>query len=129
MMGRVSGRLADFTIITAEDPRTEELDAINQEIADGVLDVVGCVGGEAGKWSGEQVEEAKESRPSRFAIVPDRAEAIRFGVQMARAGDVVASFGKGHERSMCCGETEYPWNEQEAMLSALRARREERGAK
>ena len=55
-------------------------------------------------------------------VVPDRAEAIRFGVDMARAGDVVASFGKGHERSMCYGETEYPWNEQEAMLSALRAR-------
>ena len=32
-----------------------------------------------------------------------------------------ASFGKGHERSMCYGETEYPWNEQEAMLSALRS--------
>ena len=61
---------------------------------------------------------------SRYAIVPDRADAIRHGVQMARAGDVVASFGKGHERSMCFGETEHPWNEQEAMLAALRARLE-----
>ena len=61
---------------------------------------------------------------SYYAVVPDRAEAIRFGVEMARAGDVVASFGKGHERSMCYGETEYPWNEQEAMLSALRDRTE-----
>ena len=66
-----------------------------------------------------------DSLAHRFAIVPDRAEAIRFGVEMARAGDVVASFGKGHERSMCYGETEYPWNEQEAMLSALRARTQE----
>ena len=46
LMGQVSGRLADFTIITAEDPRTEALDAINQEIADGVLDVVGGATGE-----------------------------------------------------------------------------------
>ena len=127
LMGRVSGRLADFTIITAEDPRTEELDAINQEIADGVLDVVGCATGEKSARRSGMGDRVAASPSSRFAIVPDRAEAIRFGVQMARAGDVVASFGKGHERSMCFGETEYPWNEQEAMLSALRARREERG--
>ncbi len=101
LMGQVSGRLADFTIITAEDPRTEEVDAINREIAAGVQE---C------------------APPERFAVVPDRAEAMRFGAQMARAGDVLASFGKGHERSMCYGETERPWNEQEAMLSALRAR-------
>ena len=114
LMGRVSGRLADFTIITAEDPRTEELDAINREIADGVEEVAGCATGSLPARAG--------GRPARYAVVPDRTEAIRFGVQMARAGDVLASFGKGHERSMCFGETEYPWNEQEAMLSALRAR-------
>ena len=119
LMGQVSGRLADFTIITAEDPRTEELDAINQEIADGVQDVVGCA-------TEETSDRVAPPPASRFAIVPDRAEAIRFGVQMARAGDVVASFGKGHERSMCFGQTEFPWNEQEAMLSALRARKEAR---
>jgi UDP-N-acetylmuramoyl-L-alanyl-D-glutamate--2,6-diaminopimelate ligase len=77
----------------------------------------------------ENIERPSHTQPEflapRFAIVPDRAEAIRFGVNMARAGDVVASFGKGHERSMCYGETEYPWNEQDAMLSALRARTQE----
>ena len=41
---------------------------------------------------------------------------------MARAGDVVASFGKGHERSMCFGETEYPWSDQDAMRLALAQR-------
>lgn len=100
LMGRVSGRLADFTVITAEDPRTEDLAAINREIAAGV---------------------AEHAGPEQYTIVPDRAEAIRFGVAMARSGDVVASFGKGHERSMCFGETEHPWNEQEAMLAALAA--------
>lgn len=101
LMGEVSGRLADFTIITAEDPRTEDLDAINQEIAAGVR---------------------AHAPEDRFCIVPDRAEAIQMAVDMARAGDVVASFGKGHERSMCFGEIEYPWNEQEVMLQALRRR-------
>ena len=132
LMGQVSGRLADFTIITAEDPRTEELEDINREIAAGLQDVVASATSEMSVQTGKEVESSQrpsraqaDSLAHRFAIVPDRAEAIRFGVEMARAGDVVASFGKGHERSMCYGETEYPWNEQEAMLSALRARTQE----
>ncbi|MCA9848933.1 MAG: UDP-N-acetylmuramoyl-L-alanyl-D-glutamate--2,6-diaminopimelate ligase, partial [Dehalococcoidia bacterium] len=83
LMGQVSGRLADFTVITAEDPRTEDLDAINREIAAGVLETAAS---------------------GRFTIVPDRAAAIQAAVDMARPGDVVAAFGKGHERSMCFGE-------------------------
>ena len=118
LMGQVSGRLADFTVITAEDPRTEDLGEINREIAAGVREVVENRAGEEGEPAG--------SSPY-YAIVPDRAEAIRFGVETARAGDVVASFGKGHERSMCYGETEYPWNEQEAMLTALCEVTERRG--
>lgn len=98
LMGEVSGRLADFTVITAEDPRTEDLTMINQEIAAGV----------------------EEFAPQEnYCIVADRAEAIQRATRMARPGDVVASFGKGHERSMCFGEVETPWNEQEVMLCAL----------
>jgi UDP-N-acetylmuramoyl-L-alanyl-D-glutamate--2,6-diaminopimelate ligase len=101
LMGQVSGRLADYTIITAEDPRTEDVDAINREIAAGV----------------------EESAPSTaYHIVPDRGEAIWQGIALARPGDVVASFGKGHERSMCFGETEYPWSDQAAMVEALEKR-------
>ncbi len=128
LMGQVSGRLADFTVITAEDPRTEDLEEINREIAAGVREVVEGAAGEEGEQARNHIESAAQTGTQSevsspcYAIVPDRAEAIRFGVEMARAGDVVASFGKGHERSMCYGETEYPWNEQEAMLSALRAR-------
>ena len=130
LMGQVSGRLADFTIITAEDPRTEDLADINQEIATGVQEVIAGSAAEKSLQTSRQVENIEQPSRThaeflapRFAIVPDRTEAIRFGVNMARTGDVVASFGKGHERSMCYGETEYPWNEQDAMLSALRARK------
>lgn len=102
LMGQVSGRLADFTVVTAEDPRTEDLDAINAEIAAGV-------GAFAPKHA--------------FTIVPDRAAAIQYAVNMARPGDIVAAFGKGHERSMCFGEIEYPWSDQDAMRTALDQRR------
>ncbi len=101
LMGRVSGRLADFTVITAEDPRTEDLDEICREIRRGVAEFAGA---------------------DRFTIIPDRAEAIQAAVNMARPGDVVAAFGKGHERSMCFGEVEYPWSDQDAMLAALSRR-------
>lgn len=102
LMGQVSGRLADFTVVTAEDPRTEDLDEINRAIAAGV----------------------EEYAPTaRYAVVPDRAAAIQQAVEMAQPGDIVAAFGKGHERSMCYGETEYPWSDQDAMRAALEARR------
>ena len=98
LMGEVSGRLADFTVITAEDPRTEDLGEINRAIANGVL---------------------VHAAATAYRIVPDRTEAIQAAVDMARAGDVVAAFGKGHERSMCFGATEYPWSDQDAMRNAL----------
>lgn len=101
LMGQVSGRLANFTVITAEDPRTEDLNVINAEIAEGVLET---------------------AQAEQFTIVPDRAEAIQYAIDLARPGDVVAAFGKGHERSMCFGETEYPWSDQDAMRTALAKR-------
>ena len=52
--------------------------------------------------------------------VPDRGEALRFAVQLARDGDVVIACGKGHEQSMCFGTTEYRWDDREALRRALR---------
>lgn len=106
LMGKVSGRLADFTIITAEDPRTEDLAEICQEIARGVR---------------------ASTQADRYTIIHDRRAAIEAAVEMAQPGDVVAAFGKGHERSMCFGEIEYPWSDQEAMLAALTQRRQRGG--
>lgn len=101
LMGRVAGELADFTVITAEDPRTEDVADICRSIERGVSEYAG---------------------PAQYAIVHERSEAIQFAVDMARPGDVVAAFGKGHERSMCYGENEYPWSDQDAMLIALQRR-------
>ena len=113
LMGQVAGRLADFSVITAEDPRTEDLDAINQEIAAGVAEHAS---------SDASSDAYADASSDAYAVVPDRGAAIQRAVDMAQPGDVVAAFGKGHERSMCFGVTEYPWDEQEAMLNALRRR-------
>ncbi len=103
MMAEVSARLADVTILTAEDPRTESLDAILDEMARAVTEQ----GGVEGKT---------------FYRVRDRGEAIRKGVEMAGAGDLVIACGKGHEQSMCFGDTEFPWDDRTAMRAALAKR-------
>ncbi|MDQ4078477.1 MAG: UDP-N-acetylmuramoyl-L-alanyl-D-glutamate--2,6-diaminopimelate ligase [Chloroflexota bacterium] len=103
MMGEISGRLADLTIITAEDPRTESVEAISEEIASGA-------------------ERAGAVRDRDYVIIHDRAEAIAYAVQQANPGDLVIACGKGHEPTMCYGTTETPWSEHEAMRKALRRR-------
>jgi UDP-N-acetylmuramoyl-L-alanyl-D-glutamate--2,6-diaminopimelate ligase len=55
-----------------------------------------------------------------FLRVPDRGQAIFEACQMARAGDIVMACGKGHEQSMCFGTIEHPWDDRDAMRSALR---------
>lgn len=101
MMARTSARLADMTVLTAEDPRTESLAEILAMMAEG------CRAG--GGVEGET-----------FIRVPDRGGAIYAACQMAEPGDLVMACGKGHEQSMCFGATEYPWDDREAMRSALR---------
>ena len=103
MMGEIAGRLADRVVITAEDPRTESLDDIMAQIA------LGCeeVGGREGE---------------HYWRIGDRGEAIEFAIKMAQPGDLVIVTGKGHERSMCFGTTEYPWSDHEVVREALERR-------
>jgi UDP-N-acetylmuramoyl-L-alanyl-D-glutamate--2,6-diaminopimelate ligase len=54
-----------------------------------------------------------------FLRVRDRGQAIWQAVNLARPGDVVIACGKGHEQSMCFGETEYAWDDRTAMRAAL----------
>ena len=100
MMAETSAELADLTVLTAEDPRTESLDVILEEMADGAR----SKGGREGET---------------FWRIPDRGEAIRFALSLARAGDVVLYCGKGHEQSMCFGAREHLWDDRTAMRAAL----------
>jgi UDP-N-acetylmuramoyl-L-alanyl-D-glutamate--2,6-diaminopimelate ligase len=103
MMAETSVQLADISILTAEDPRTESLDEILAEMA-GAAQLAGGVEGRT------------------FFRVPDRGEAIRQAVAMARAGDLVIACGKGHEQSMCFGRLEFPWDDRTALRAALAER-------
>jgi len=100
MMAQISAELADLSVLTAEDPRTESLDAILEEMAAGAR-LKGGVEGET------------------FWRVADRGEAMRFAIRLAHQGDLVLACGKGHEQSMCFGKTEYLWDDRTAMRAAL----------
>ena len=100
MMAETSAELADLTVLTAEDPRTESLTGILGEMAAGAR----SKGGREGET---------------FWRVPDRGEAIRFALSLARAGDIVLYCGKGHEQSMCFGAREHLWDDRTAMRAAL----------
>ncbi len=102
-MAETSAELADISILTAEDPRTEALDQILGEMATGAQSRGG-------------VEE------KTFWRVRDRGAAIRQALKLAQPGDLVMACGKGHEQSMCFGVTEYPWDDRTAMRAALAER-------
>ncbi len=102
-MGKVAGELADVTVVTAEDPRTEDLETIMAAIASGLR--------QAGAVEGQS-----------FFCIADRYAAIRHACTLAGPGDVVIVCGKGHEPTMCFGETEYPWDDRLALRAALEGR-------
>jgi UDP-N-acetylmuramoyl-L-alanyl-D-glutamate--2,6-diaminopimelate ligase len=100
LMAETAAELADLTVLTAEDPRTESLDDILEMMAYGARSRGGVEG-------------------VTFFRVPDRGEALRFAVRLAQPGDIVLACGKGHEQSMCFGVTEYPWDDRTALHAAL----------
>lgn len=103
MMAEVSAEMADISVLTAEDPRTEALDGILNEMAQGAE----SRGGVEGK---------------NFVLISDRGDALRYAVRQAKPGDLVIACGKGHEQSMCFEETEYAWDDRVAMRAALAER-------
>ena len=73
-MGEVSGRLADLTVITSDNPRNEDPLAIIADIKTGI-----------DKTDGKYIE------------IPDRKEAIRYCIKNGKPGDIIVLAGKGHE--------------------------------
>lgn len=126
-MGEVSGRLADVTVITAEDPRTESLLDINTNIIEGAKQA----GAELRQRFANRSEyqqyvantQIKEHGQSIYAFdeesVQSRYDAIDFAVRIAEPGDVVITEGKGHELSLAFGKEEFPFTDQEAVRQAI----------
>jgi UDP-N-acetylmuramoyl-L-alanyl-D-glutamate--2,6-diaminopimelate ligase len=97
-MGEISGKYADVIILTAEDPRSESVDNIMDDI-------------------GQNIPKKKEC-----LRVADRQEAITKAVLLAQKGDFIVITGKGHEQSMNMGNGEIPWSDHKAVEKALTIR-------
>jgi UDP-N-acetylmuramoyl-L-alanyl-D-glutamate--2,6-diaminopimelate ligase len=102
LMSEISARDADISILTAEDPRTEDLNDILAMMAQGCERQGGVEG-------------------QTFWRIPDRGRAIYHALNLARSNDLVLICGKGHEQSMCFGTVEHPWDDRDATRAALRA--------
>lgn len=87
-MGEVSGRLADLTIITSDNPRFEEPQAIIEDIKAGF-----------------------EKTDGKFVEICDRREAIAYAISHAQAGDLIVLAGKGHEDYQEIKGKKYPMDE------------------
>jgi UDP-N-acetylmuramoyl-L-alanyl-D-glutamate--2,6-diaminopimelate ligase len=93
LMGRAGAELADVAIFTAEDPRTEDVWSIIR-----------------------QMKSDLGTYHAKVLSIANRGEAIEFAIKkLAKPGDIIGIFGKGHEKSMCYGTIEYPWNDAQAV--------------
>ena len=107
-MGEISAKLADISVFTAEDPRTENVNKIITQMVKGAK-------------KAECVENKSNSRQHYFIRIPERGEAIAHAIQrIAKKGDIVVICGKGHEKSMAYNGVEYSWSDHKAVKVALK---------
>ena len=103
VMARIASRMADSLVVTSDNSRGEDPDRIIADILAGV------------------------DKESEFAVVPDRAEAIRYAVRYAREGDIILLAGKGHEAYEIDRRGKHPFCEREIVLRAARELRAPHG--
>ena len=88
IMGEISGRIADFTIITSDNPRTEDPETIVKEIETGMKKTNG-----------------------KYICIVDRIEAIKYAINMANKNDLIVLAGKGHEPYQEINGVKHPFDE------------------
>ena len=88
IMGEISGRIADFTFITSDNPRTEDPEKIVRQIEEGIKKTQG-----------------------KYIVITDRVSAIKEAIKMATKRDIIVLAGKGHEPYQEINGTKYPFDE------------------
>jgi UDP-N-acetylmuramoyl-L-alanyl-D-glutamate--2,6-diaminopimelate ligase len=94
-MGRIAEEMADYSVLTSDNPRKEEPSAILAEIAGGF------------------------TRRDNYTVVQDRSEAIRAAIAMAGEGDIVLVAGKGHEQFQEMASTTAPFDDRQVVRRYL----------
>ncbi len=96
-MGEISGNVADFTIITSDNPRTEDPTEIVKEIEVGMKKTKG-----------------------KYVTIVDRIEAIKYAINMANKNDIIVLAGKGHETYQEINGKKYPFDEREIIKKLMK---------
>ncbi|NLB89531.1 MAG: UDP-N-acetylmuramoyl-L-alanyl-D-glutamate--2,6-diaminopimelate ligase, partial [Syntrophomonadaceae bacterium] len=99
LMGEIAAKYSDFCIVTSDNPRSEEPQAIIDDIVPGLNKV----------------------KDSRYAIIVDRYEAIRHALYLAKKGDVVIIAGKGHENYQIIGDKVLDFDDRKVAREILRS--------
>ena len=97
LMGRAAGELADYAILTSDNPRSEDPQAILAAVEQGIASVEGA------QWE----------------VVPDRREAIRRAIALGGPGTSVLIAGKGHERVQLVGNRQLPFVDHDEAAKAI----------
>jgi UDP-N-acetylmuramoyl-L-alanyl-D-glutamate--2,6-diaminopimelate ligase len=95
-MGELSGRIADFTIITSDNPRTEEPSRILADIEAGIKNTSG-----------------------KYIVIEDRTQAIRYAMENAETDDIIVLSGKGHETYQIFKDKTIHYDEREIVENIL----------
>ena len=90
VMGGIGAKLCDVSIVTDDNPRTEDPDRIVSQVVEGVREA-GCK-----VYSAEWLRE-RDTKDTGCVVVRDRHEAIKAAIKSAKSGDIVVIAGKGHE--------------------------------
>ena len=102
IMGKLSATYSDYVVVTSDNPRSEEPERILADVAAGL---------EESGWTQE-----------RYALLPDRSQAITEAIRMAEPGDVVIIAGKGHETYQIIGGETKHFDDREEARAAIRGR-------
>lgn len=99
-MGEAVGKLAELAIVTSDNPRTED-----------VMDII------------EDIKVGLHKTNGEYVVIPDRQEAVNYAVDHAENGDMIILLGKGHEEYQEINGVKHHYSEREAVANALNRRK------
>ena len=113
LMGEIVARLCDLSIVTSDNPRTEDPAAIIDQILPGV--------GQSGGLLYSTIDLKTGFKEKGYAVEPDRRHAIELGILASRPGDAVLIAGKGHETYQILGTAVVAFDDREEARKVLQA--------
>ncbi|MGD8975241.1 MAG: cyanophycin synthetase, partial [Desulfobacterales bacterium] len=111
VMGEIVARLSDLSVVTSDNPRTEDPLEIIRQILPGIAQANGV------KYSPQEVEAGFDKRG--YVVEPDRRRAIELGIAASQPNDVVLIAGKGHETYQIIGNQSIAFDDREQARKAL----------